>query len=443
MFTFTGWIMNILSLLKKYILKVFFCWPHTRVNKLLPPAEFFVPNENDNLLETGPYDDFKWPRKQNSSDDVKEICIQIIENKKELCELDLRDINEIQVYNCPKITRVPDICNFPLLETLKISHCSIKSCRTYFPDGLRVLSMTYCMMTEFAPQNMPTNLAQLDLSFNSLKKIPDCLASTSMNIKLHHNDFWFSMYSAINFSLLGKGVGKELVRAYQLNLVSTMRIRDAAVEFEQLLLHEDAEVIWQCIGRDQPTGTKRHDRTTADNKQNVHLESVQDGTCRSIAKISKRLQMPLHDAIKMLALSRELKKQVLADCTLPKHSKYNVTFQNILLSVCWTIDQMNMQEHRATLIAILRDELKDGSNTCLTGKITRTVNALNGFDDDVKINISRTEELSNSIIALRKRHAIIYTDVNEYIAETVPAVCQLLEDNCVPEPAQNVWLEYV
>jgi len=76
--------------------------------------------------------------------------------------------------------------------------------------------------------------------------------------------------------------------------------------------------------------------------------------------------------------------------------------------------------------------------------MTRLVNSLSSFVNGISVTISKNEEISNSIIALRKKYAILYADNNElYINETIPAVWQLLEDECIPENEHDIWLEYV
>lgn len=98
------------------------------------------------------------------------------------------------------------------------------------------------------------------------------------------------------------------------------------------------------------------------------------------------------------------------------------------------------------LLKIFIDEIEETTDTttCLTGMMTKMVNVLNGFVLNINVGISKTEELSNSIIVLRNKYAKIYVnEPDRYITELVPVVWQMLEDNCVPENEHEVWLEYV
>jgi hypothetical protein len=93
---------------------------------------------------------------------------------------------------------------------------------------------------------------------------------------------------------------------------------------------------------------------------------------------------------------------------------------------------------------ILHEEIKDGLCTCRAGRVSRMVNALNGFVEGVHVGLSKNEELSNTILVLRNRNATVYgKDTDTYLSETVPLVWQALEDACVPEGEHSAWLEYV
>jgi hypothetical protein len=62
-----------------------------------------------------------------------------------------------------------------------------------------------------------------------------------------------------------------------------------------------------------------------------------------------------------------------------------------------------------TLIGRLDDELGDGINVCFTGKLTRLVNVLSGFYDDIHINISNTERISAIILSTLNGAKMDYT----------------------------------
>jgi len=349
----------------------------------------------------------------------------------------------VGIHDCPKITKIPDMCNFTHLEVLKISHCSIRTCNTYFPDSLRTIHITYSMMESFEPAHMPIHLAQLNLSFNKLKEIPRVLNNThNININLQNNDFWFSMYSDLSPTLVSPATIPELILAHKLNLLSTAKLSSAQKILQQKNFNEEsrhlARIITNTIQQRQVTINN-----TATNKQNVHLESIQDSLTKSLQYVMEYIPTkpkPTLDEI-LKQIDPYLAQHIRAKCQDQiEHSKYHATYKDIFLQVYAII---NDSPHKETLHGILLQEIQDGMNTCLTGQITRMVNTLNGFISEVKVTINKTEELANSIVATRKKYAIMYQNEQDYIAECVPAVWQLLEDMCIPEPEHNVWLEYV
>lgn len=47
--------------------------------------------------------------------------------------------------------------------------------------------------------------------------------------------------------------------------------------------------------------------------------------------------------------------------------------------------------------------MKDAEGKCFTGKIARLINCLNGFDENIIIKISDSEQISNIIISVKRK----------------------------------------
>ncbi len=92
------------------------------------------------------------------------------------------------------------------------------------------------------------------------------------------------------------------------------------------------------------------------------------------------------------------------------HSVLNITFEELLLSVYDFIINSN---HKEELFKILSKEMQDGMCKCFTGRISRLINTLNGFDENIKINISDNEQIGNIIILIRNK----LEQNNEYTEE--------------------------
>lgn len=378
----------------------------------------------------------------------------IIENNNEINELIINNELSVTVHNCPKITKFPDLFGFFCLETINISHCNIKKCRTYFPDSLRTLSITYCSMKEFIPANLTNDIVDIDLSFNNLKFVPVVLRSIYENnkhvkINLRNNDLWYLMYSDLSPGMIDGSVIDELTFANKINLVSTAKLRCAVEILRQKKLSTEARRLAQVIGMVIQEKAQTLS-TTYDNAQNVHLSSVQENMRYAIEKlftISVSSLMSFASIVKLLKETYNLSKKTLKfferlDEEDMYHSGYNISYKRLFEQVFAIINDSSSKED---LINIFIEEVEETSDyTCLTGKMTRLVNVLNGFVLDINVGISKNEELANSIIVLRNRYAKIYVNKpDDYINELIPVVWQLLEDNCVPENEHEIWLEYV
>jgi hypothetical protein len=62
----------------------------------------------------------------------------------------------------------------------------------------------------------------------------------------------------------------------------------------------------------------------------------------------------------------------------------------------------------------MNTEMNDSLCKCFTGKISRLVNCLNGFDEKIKINISDNEQIGNIIILIKDQ----LLNENKYDLET-------------------------
>ena len=244
------------------------------------------------------------------------------------------------------------------------------------------------MMREFYPKNVPVTIAEINLSFNKLTTIPLCIkelldANPNVSINLKNNDFWFSMYSNLPHSMMRPETKDELALAYRLNLVSTQR-----------LLHSDFKPIDTRNGEkssnnDTNTNTLWNTKdllknkieqtgTTSSNGQNIHLNSVQSLMKNNIAfvmeykpvqYITRHVGQFMKLLKKELGMSKRMKNYVSKLCEhSARHSVYGVSFYDLLYKVYCII---NDSKHRIEMLCILKQELEDGKNTCLTGQMTR------------------------------------------------------------------------
>ena len=119
------------------------------------------------------------------------------------------------------------------------------------------------------------------------------------------------------------------------------------------------------------------------------------------------------------------------------HSVLDITFSELLTHV-WEIIRSNSDKDE--ILKVLNDEINDANCKCFTGRMSRLINCLNGYDDRVKITIADNSQIGN-IIALVKQKL---EDNSEYtIDKHKELVRKALEEREYPIETIEEWLEYI
>ena len=85
---------------------------------------------------------------------------------------------------------------------------------------------------------------------------------------------------------------------------------------------------------------------------------------------------------------------------LSVYSSLNLTFGELFLHVFYRIE---INPHRNEIKRILNKEMQESVGKCLTGRISRLVNCLNGFDDLVNVKMADNEQIAQKIEVVKKR----------------------------------------
>jgi hypothetical protein len=88
------------------------------------------------------------------------------------------------------------------------------------------------------------------------------------------------------------------------------------------------------------------------------------------------------------------------------HTELGISFDELLKYI---ISRIHENEHRNEIKKVLNNEMKDASCMCFTGRISRLVNSLNGFDPEIVITISDSEQISQIILLIRNQLGSEYT----------------------------------
>ena len=105
----------------------------------------------------------------------------------------------------------------------------------------------------------------------------------------------------------------------------------------------------------------------------------------------------------------------------------------MLLIYVWS--RIASNENKNNILSVLNQEISDGLCMCFTGRMTRLLNCLVGFFDDIEIQISDSEQITNIIMSLKNKIS------NDY--ELKEAVKKELTERQYSESVINEWLEYI
>jgi len=141
------------------------------------------------------------------------------------------------------------------------------------------------------------------------------------------------------------------------------------------------------------------------NNQSVHDHNIEKTTNESIINFLTSFKYQKTQNLEILINSLNISttsKQLLLNYSLENyiHSVLQTKYSEILEPVLYFIIN---HEHKEELLKILDQEITESQGKCLQGRISRTINILNGYHDSVKINISDNEQISNLIINLQNK----------------------------------------
>jgi hypothetical protein len=119
------------------------------------------------------------------------------------------------------------------------------------------------------------------------------------------------------------------------------------------------------------------------------------------------------------------------------HSILNVTFAELLINILSFIDQ---HEFKNEIYKILEQEMNDTICKCFTGRMSRLINCLHGFDDHIVINISNNEQIGNIIILIKDK---LLSENNYSIELHKDIVMKELYDRGYEKNVIDEWIDYI
>jgi hypothetical protein len=279
--------------------------------------------------------------------------------------------------NDNKIKEIKGLSELTSLRSLALNDNKIKEIKGLSGlTSLRYLWLSDNRMTEIKGLDGLTNLQELWLNDNKITEIKGLSGLTNLQ------ELWLDNNKIIEVPF------------------TIMNLRSLSVLVTNCGVHP---IIERFLNRNRI----KMNKTIYDDSQNVHdsdiVKSVKQSIYNIIDKGSNTLiESVLIEVIDDKVLSKSTKSQLVEYCQDKTiHSLLNLTFSEVLCSV-WKI----ITEHKESdeIKKILNCEMKDSMCKCFTGRLSRLVNCLNGFDERVSVTISNKQEILNVIINVRNKY---------------------------------------
>ena len=119
------------------------------------------------------------------------------------------------------------------------------------------------------------------------------------------------------------------------------------------------------------------------------------------------------------------------------HSNYQVTFQE-LLNCVW--QRITTHKDSLEIKKIMNTEMQDGLCMCFTGRLSRLINCLNGFYDDIEIKIHDNQQIGNIILLIKNK---LETEEGINIEQWKKEVEEELIEREYKTEEIKEWLEFI
>jgi Leucine-rich repeat (LRR) protein len=185
----------------------------------------------------------------------------------------------------------------------------------------------------------------------------------------------------------------------------------------------------------------RNHQNIYSDQQNVHNHDIQNCIRQSINNIIQLKPSIKNENLETFILENALltakTKSLLFEYICNEDLFNNVTFKELLLVVLTIIET---KENKKDIYEILNEEMNDAECKCLTGRISRLINVLNGQDERVTINISDKEQIGNIIVLIKNT----LDTANKYTVEKHKELStKELQERGFPKEVIDEYVNYI
>jgi len=299
-----------------------------------------------------------------------------------------------------KLTELPPI----LPDSLQRLYCSDNKLTVLppnLPDSLQKLNCSHNKLTELPPI-LPDSLQELNCSRNKLTVLPPILPDSLLELWCHYN----------KLTELPPTLPNSLQKLYcPDNKLTSLPINLHEYRNLTLCVYNDNEIeyipphITRFLNHMYRSG---NDVKIYGDGQNVHNHQIQESIRNSIYAVMKpkpsiTADEMISELVSSVVLTEKTKRLLMEYCgqgLQDAHSVIGITFKELLLAV-WSI--IHDHKDRDEILAIMNTEMDDADCKCFTGKMSRLINCLNGYDSRVAITMAENDQIGNIIIIEKEK----------------------------------------
>ena len=300
------------------------------------------------------------------------------------------------------------------LRGLVCSNNNLTSLPSSLPESLRVL---YCYQNNLTslPSSLPDSLRVLYCSDNNLTELPSKLPGSLRVLYCYYNKL-----KALPINL------------HELRNLTLVDCSDNEIEY----IPPQTTRFLNSLKNTDMTQPKLYN-----DGQNVHDHQIQESIRNSIYGVIKEkpsitTEEMNEEIVSNTVLTEVTKRLLLEYCGDESiHGVMGISFKELLLAV-WSI----IRDHKDgnEILGIMNTEMADADCKCFTGKMSRLINCLNGYDDRVVITMAENDQIGNIIIIEKEKLREGY-DVEKHKSNVKIA----MEERGYTKETIEEWIGYI
>jgi len=320
------------------------------------------------------------------------------------------------------------------LQELCCSNNNLTALPLKLPESLQELYCVDNKLTEL-PSKLPESLQKLDCSNNKLTSLPSKLPESLRVLYCYNNKL-----KALPPNLPGS---LRILYFYN-NKLTSLPINLHELRNLTYVSYSDNEIEYIPPQTTRFLNRLRNQGMTQpklyNDRQNVHDHQIQESIRNSIYGVIKEkpsitIEAVNEEIVCSSVLTEVTKRLLLEYCGDDSiHGVMGITFKELLLAV-WSI----IRDHKDgnEIICIMNTEMADADCKCFTGKMSRLINCLNGYDDRVVITMAENDQIGNIIIIEKEK-------LGEYDVEKHKSNVKIsMEERGYGKETIEEWIGYI